>query len=65
VVVHNNLFSKASQEGKDQALQQGPRSPRWREEYEEKMEALRKVLIDKLLEITEGQVVAGRKGLHR
>jgi len=31
------------------------------EEYEEKMEALRKVLIDKLLKITEGKSSAGVK----
>ncbi len=60
VVVHNNLFSKASRKGKTKPSNKAL-IPKMEEEYEEKMEALRKVLIDKLLEITEGKSSAGVK----
>ncbi len=60
VVVHNNLFSKASRKGKTKSSNKALIS-KMEEEYEEKMEALRKVLIDKLLEITEGKSSAGVK----
>jgi DNA-directed RNA polymerase subunit beta len=60
VVVHNSLFSKASKKGKTKPSNKAL-LPKMEEEYEEKMEALRKVLIDKLLKITEGKSSAGVK----
>ncbi len=60
VVVHNNLFSKASRKGKTKPSNKAL-LPKMEEEYEEKMEALRMVLIEKLLKITEGKSSAGVK----
>ena len=60
VVVHSNLFSKASKKGKTK-LSNKALLPKLEEEYEEKMEELKKVLIDKLLKLTEGKSSAGVK----
>jgi DNA-directed RNA polymerase subunit beta len=60
VVVHTNLFSKASKKGKTK-LTNKALLPKLDEEYENKMEELKKVLIDKLLVLTEGKTSAGVK----
>ncbi len=60
VVVHTNLFSKASKKGKTK-LSSKALLPKLDEEYELKMDELRKVLIDKLLILTDGKTSAGVK----
>jgi len=60
VVVHTTLFSKASKKGKTK-LSSKALLPKLEEEYEHKMEELKKVLIDKLLVLTEGKTSAGVK----
>ncbi|MCE5204946.1 MAG: DNA-directed RNA polymerase subunit beta [Porphyromonadaceae bacterium] len=60
VVVHTNLFSKASKKGKTK-LSSKALLPKLDEEYELKMEELKKVLIDKLLMLTDGKTSAGVK----
>ncbi len=60
VVVHNNLFSKASKKGKTK-LSNKALLPKLEEEYEEKMAELKKVLIEKLLNLTDGKASAGVK----
>ena len=60
VVINTNLFSKAAKKGKSK-LSNKALLPRLDEEYENKMEDLRKLLIDKLLHITEGKTSAGVK----
>ena len=60
VVVHTNLFSKASKKGKTK-LSNKAILPKLDEEYETRLDELRKVLIDKLLKLTEGKTSAGVK----
>ncbi|CAK7028204.1 MAG: DNA-directed RNA polymerase subunit beta [Petrimonas sp.] len=60
VVINTNLFSKAAKKGKSK-LSNKALLPKLDEEYENKMEELRKLLIDKLLHITEGKTSAGVK----
>jgi len=60
VVINTNLFSKASKKGKTK-LSNKALLPKLDEEYENKMEELRKVLIDKLLMLTDGKMSAGVK----
>ncbi|MDI3505224.1 MAG: DNA-directed polymerase subunit beta [Bacteroidota bacterium] len=60
VVIETNLFSKAAKKGKGK-LSNKALLPKLDEEYEEKMEGLRKKLIDKLLVLTEGKTSAGVK----
>ena len=60
VVIDSNLFSKATKKGKSK-LANKALLPKLEEEYEEKMSALKKVLIDKLLALTEGKTSAGVK----
>ena len=60
VVINTNLFSKAAKKGKGK-LSNKALLPKLDEEYEVKMEELKKLLIDKLLHITEGKNSAGVK----
>ena len=60
VVINTNLFSKAAKKGKSK-LSNKALLPKLDEEYENKMEDLKKLLIDKLLHITEGKTSAGVK----
>jgi len=60
VVIETILFSKAAKKGKGK-LSNKALLPKLDEEYEEKMEELRKKLIDKLLVLTEGKTSAGVK----
>lgn len=60
VVINTNLFSKAAKKGKSK-LSNKALLPKLDEEYENKMEELRKLLIDKLLHLTEGKTSAGVK----
>ncbi|MDO5522629.1 MAG: DNA-directed RNA polymerase subunit beta [Bacteroidia bacterium] len=60
VVINTNLFSKAAKKGKSK-LSNKALLPKLDEEYENKMEDLRKLLIEKLLQITEGKTSAGVK----
>lgn len=60
VVIGTNLFSKAAKKGKTK-LSNKALLPKLDEEYEAKMEELKKVLIDKLLALTEGKTSAGVK----
>ncbi len=60
VVINTNLFSKASKKGKTK-LSNKALLPKLDEEYELKMEELKKVLIEKLLHLTEGKSSAGVK----
>ncbi|MFA5695523.1 MAG: DNA-directed RNA polymerase subunit beta, partial [Proteiniphilum sp.] len=60
VVISTNLFSKASKKGKTR-LSSKALLPKLDEEYENKMEELKKVLIEKLLQLTEGKSSAGVK----
>ena len=60
VVIQTNLFSKASKKGKTK-LSNKAILPKLDEEYEVKLEELRKTLIEKLLNLTEGKNSAGVK----
>lgn len=60
VVINTNLFSKAAKKGKGK-LSNKALLPKIDEEYENKMEELRKQLIDKLLQITDKKTSAGVK----
>ena len=60
VVIHTNLFSKASKKGKTK-LSNKAILPKLDEEYEGKLEELRKTLINKLLNLTDGKTSAGVK----
>ena len=60
VVIGSSLFSKAVKKGKSK-LAHKALIPKLEEEYEEKMEALKKILIDKLLVLTDGKTSAGVK----
>ncbi len=60
VVINTNLFSKASKKGKTK-LSNKAILPKLDEEYEVKLEELRKVLIEKLIKLTEGKNSAGVK----
>jgi len=60
VVISTNLFSKASKKGKTR-LSSKALLPKLDEEYELKMEDLKKVLIEKLLTLTDGKSSAGVK----
>ena len=60
VVVNTNLFSKASKKGKTK-LSNKAILPKLDEEYETKLEELRKILIDKLIKLTDGKSSAGVK----
>ncbi|MDR0333995.1 MAG: DNA-directed RNA polymerase subunit beta [Dysgonamonadaceae bacterium] len=60
VVIDSNLFSKAAKKGKSK-LANKALLPKLDEEYEEKMEALKKLLVDKLLMLTDGKTSAGVK----
>ena len=60
VVIQTNLFSKASKKGKTK-LSNKAILPKLDEEYEVKLEELRKTLIDKLLNLTDGKNSAGVK----
>ena len=60
VVINTNLFSKAAKKGKTK-LSNKALLPKLDEEYEVKMEDLRKVLIDKLLKLTDGKTSSGVK----
>ncbi len=60
VVINTNLFSKAAKKGKTK-LSNKALLPKLDEEYETKLEELKKVLIEKLLVLTEGKTSAGVK----
>ncbi|MBZ4652602.1 MAG: rpoB [Proteiniphilum sp.] len=60
VVINTNLFSKASKKGKTR-LSSKALLPKLDEEYEQKMDELKKILIEKLLVLTEGKTSAGVK----
>jgi DNA-directed RNA polymerase subunit beta len=60
VVIHTNLFSRASKKGKTK-LSSKALLPKLDEEFELKMEELKKVLIGKLLVLTEGATSVGVK----
>ncbi len=60
VVIATNLFSKAAKKGKSK-LSNKALLPKIDEEFEAKMEELKKILIEKLLVITEGKTSAGVK----
>ena len=60
VVIDTHLFSKAAKKGKTK-LSNKALLPKLDEEYEVKMEDLRKVLIEKLLVLTDGKTSAGVK----
>ena len=60
VVIHTNLFSKASKKGKTK-LSNKAILPKLDEEYELKLEELKKTLIEKLIKLTEGKNSAGVK----
>ena len=60
VVIQTNLFSKASKKGKTK-LSNKAILPKLDEEYEGKLEELRKTLINKLLNLTDGKTSAGVK----
>ena len=60
VVIQTNLFSKASKKGKTK-LSNKAILPKLDEEYEVKLEELRKTLIEKLLNLTDGKNSAGVK----
>ena len=60
VVIHTNLFSKASKKGKTK-LSNKAILPKLDEEYESKLEELRKTLIEKLINLTDGKTSAGVK----
>ncbi len=60
VVINTNLFSKVAKKGKSK-LSNKALLPKLDEEYETKMEDLKKVLIEKLLVLTEGKSSAGVK----
>ncbi|HBL33897.1 MAG TPA: DNA-directed RNA polymerase subunit beta, partial [Porphyromonadaceae bacterium] len=60
VVINTNLFSKAAKKGRAK-LANKALLPKLDEEYEVKMDDLRKVLIEKLLVLTDGKTSAGIK----
>ena len=60
VVIQTNLFSKAAKKGKTK-LSNKAILPKLDEEYECKLDELRKILIDKLLKLTDGKTSAGVK----
>lgn len=60
VVINTNLFSKVAKKGKSK-LSNKALLPKLDEEYEGKMDDLKKVLIEKLLKLTEGKTSAGVK----
>lgn len=60
VVINTNLFSKIAKKGKSKISNKAV-LPKLDEEYESKMEELRKLLIEKLLKLTEGKTSAGVK----
>jgi len=60
VVIDTNLFSRAIKKGKSK-LSNKALLPKLEEEYEAKMEDLKKILIEKLLALTEGKTSAGVK----
>ena len=60
VVINTNLFSKASKKGKTK-LSSKAILPKLDEEYEVKLEELRKILIEKLIKLTDGKSSAGVK----
>jgi DNA-directed RNA polymerase subunit beta len=60
VVINTNLFSKASKKGKTR-LSSKALLPKLDEEYEQKIDELKKILIEKLLVLTEGKTSAGVK----
>jgi DNA-directed RNA polymerase subunit beta len=60
VVIGSNLFSKAVKKGKAK-LANKALLPKLDEEYEAKMDSLRKLLIDKLLILTDSRISAGVK----
>ncbi len=60
VVINTNLFSRAIRKGKGK-LSNKALLPKVEEEYEAKMENLKKMLIEKLLVLTEGKTSAGVK----
>ncbi|MDE6276516.1 MAG: DNA-directed RNA polymerase subunit beta [Muribaculaceae bacterium] len=59
VVIGTNLFSRAAKKKKSKSA--NALLPKLDEEYEEKLEELRGVLVDKLLTLTKGHVSAGVK----
>ena len=59
VVIGTNLFSRAEKKGRGKAA--NAMLPKLDEEYEEKQNALRAILIDKLLTLTNGKTSAGVK----
>ena len=60
VVIDTNLFSKAAKKNKNK-ISNKALLPKLDEEYEEKMEELRSVLIQKLLVLTDGKTSGGVK----
>ena len=60
VVINTSLFAKAAKKGKSK-LSNKALLPKLDEEYEAKMDELRKVLIEKLQKLTEGKSSAGVK----
>lgn len=59
VVIGTNLFSRAEKKGRGKAA--NAMLPKLDEEYEEKQNALRAILVDKLLTLTNGKTSAGVK----
>jgi DNA-directed RNA polymerase subunit beta len=60
VVIGRNLFSKAVKKGKSR-LSNKARLPQLDEDYERKMDELKTILANKLLQLTEGKVSQGVK----
>ncbi|MFA7103913.1 MAG: DNA-directed RNA polymerase subunit beta [Dysgonamonadaceae bacterium] len=60
VIIGTNLFAKAGKKGKGK-LSNKALLPKLDEEYETKLENLRRILIEKLLKLTEGKSSAGVK----
>ena len=60
VVIKTNLFAKASKKGKGK-LSNKALLPKLDEEYENKLDALKKLLIEKLMHLTDGKTSAGVK----
>ncbi|NDV69109.1 DNA-directed RNA polymerase subunit beta [Dysgonomonas sp. 25] len=60
VVIGTNLFSKANKKGKTK-LSSKALLPKLDEEYDEKFAAVKTVLVDKLLKLTEGKTSQGVK----
>jgi DNA-directed RNA polymerase subunit beta len=61
VVIGKSLFSKAGVKQKKSRLSDKARLPQMDDDFEEKVNALKEILIDKLLTLTEGRISQGVK----